>query len=202
MKLRTRSDNSGMTLIESMIAVGISTFVFAGVISVFVMAQNVMHHTAQLNRVNSEARNFSEWLSRDLRSAIVVEDQLAFDGQIYSVTDGDLILRVPSIDEDEYVIRTNGSYDHVLYFLTEHECSEVIVREVIPNALSSREPGEKIFGDNVTGSSFRGVDTSILTGAGVIQYQFKDENAMRGTDHKMAVSGCVRLRNRSGIFAQ
>jgi len=186
----------GFTLIESLIGVTIVTMVVGGVIGVFISIQKVMFEVADVNRLNGEVRNFSDWIGRDLRMS---KGLVAGEAVYPSHTDA-LVIKLPPIDENEYAILDTEEFDMAAYYLEKLESgSQVLIREVVPCGISGREPvAEMIFGTDVEGSNVTGMFAAKpdALGAFVVHYRFKDTMVLRGKRLKTYISGSIKLRNR------
>lgn len=194
---RTGLPERGFTLLETLIALGVSTAVVLGVVGVFMMIQRVMLETARLNWVNNEARNFSDWFGRDARMAA----GLFPAAEIFPDLENVIILEVPSVDENDRIISVTQTLDLVAYYPSTEGEGTVMVRRVIPNPESSRESSVRTFGRGLEGSSFSGTFASKpdVLGAFVIHYQFKDRQVFRDEIYEMPISGSIRLRNKEQI---
>lgn len=192
----------GYTFVETMIAVGVSTMVIASTISIFVMIERVAFESGRINKINNEARMFSDFVSRDLRMA----NRLADRYDIYSVTEGSLIMKVPSIDANEYILDVLSAtdeiilhtFDYIVYFRDERDNPDVVIREVFPNPASARTRQSTLFGNYVSGNSYTGTFDVLpnALGAFVVYYQFMDTHHFQDNVYEMPISGSIRLRNK------
>ncbi len=184
----------GFTLIESMISVAITSMIVAGVIAVFIAVQATMMKTAELNRVNTEARAFSDRLTRDLRmgAGLVPATDVLPDST------GAMIIKLPPIDEDEYAILNTTEFDLVAYYEDEQPDGTVIIRQVMPCDISSRRAESMVFGNAVRGNAVEGTFSAKpdALGAFVVHFRFKDSRVLRGKTYESFVSGSIRQRNK------
>ncbi len=197
-----RSFRRGFTMIESLIAMTISGMAIAGAFSVFIMAQRITYETDHINRVDNEARLFSDTVSKDIRQAAGL---LAVYG-IYNVTDGHLILKVPAIDSGEFILdyvdpAYTGdlvTFDYVVYYPNQYGDLSVIVREVFPDPASARDRSTRVFGNIVKLNSFFGNFAAVedALGAFVLRYNFLDTLQFQAKEYQQPVTGSVRLRNK------
>lgn len=197
-----RPARRGFTMIESLIAMAISGMAIAGAFSVFIMAQRITYENDHINRVDNEARLFSDTVSKDIRQAAGL---LAVYG-IYNVTDGHLILKVPAIDAGEFILdyvdpAYTGdivTFDYVVYYPNQYGDLSVIVREVFPDPASARERSTRVFGNIVKLNSFFGNFATVedALGAFVLRYNFLDTLQFQAKEYRQPVTGSVRLRNK------
>lgn len=184
----------GFTLVESMVSVAIISLLSSGIVAVFIAVQATMMKTAELNRVNTEARSFSDRLTRDLRMGA----GLMHGAEIIPDGTGALVIMLPPIDEDEYAILNSSEFDLVLYYEDEQPDGTVIVREVMPSADSSRRAESMVFGNAVRGNALQGSFSAKpdSLGAFVVHFRFKDTRMLRGKSYESFVSGSIRQRNK------
>ena len=179
-----------MTMVELMVAIGLGVIVSIGAISIFIMVLQGTAASIYFNQANQEAHLAVDAMTRDIRMASGVEESFAQGGAEYDRADDVLILKVPSIDENEDIIDIDNTFDRIVYFSETVEDEKVLFRTVLPNAQSSRKASEKKMG----AGSFA-IKPDAL-GAFVINYQFKPRKELRDKEYTMAVSGSVRLRNK------
>ena len=193
LRLFAGSCRRAFTLMEIMVASSLSLIVAAESIGVMIYVMQATTKAHHLNQTAKEARLVSDLLARDIRGAAGL--QAGYQG--FSAGEDTLILRVPSIDDNEDVIDPENAFDRIIY----HPGGEglpVLVREVIPNASSSRGAETKVIGNLMTGKSFKGTFATMpdALGAYVIHYQLSVTTTFRGQPLEMPVSGSVRFRNR------
>jgi len=177
-----------------MIAASISLMVGVAATSIFLMVLTLQNRALAFNRLNQQTRIVPDYTARDLRQAISVEDSF----NQYSSTDSNvLILRIPALGADGYATGSNSVIDTVVYHPDDTN-PDRLVREVFPDATSSRSNERRVVGNVSQGlafaSEFGGLDGD-LTNATIIHYRFDAEINQNGTTIATPISGSVRLRN-------
>jgi hypothetical protein len=181
-----------MTLVEAMISASLGAIVALGTISAMVIVQRGTLETFWLNESSRQSRIIADLVAKDLRGAIEIES--AFD--TFTAGDDTIILKVPSIDSDENIIDLDTTFDRIIYHPGGD--SSVIVREVHPDANSSRIETHEVIGNIVSEPTYQGTFATHpnALGAYVVHYQFTASKTIRGKTFKVPVSGSVRLRNK------
>jgi len=199
--MRTRSSRRrGMTLVEVIIAGGISAVIGMAAITILVMSSRMASDNALYAKVNAEARLLSDMLSRDIREAVSLEPTLTDGSDTYTMSDTTLILRVPSVDNTGTPTDIENDHDFIVYHSA---LDKAIYRTIIPGADSSRTRESKLLGKSddpriaFTGSYSAQPDA---LGTYLVHYEFRSERTRaNGPSTKnviMAVSGAVFLRNK------
>jgi type II secretory pathway pseudopilin PulG len=139
-----RKQNFGFSLVEAVIVIALVVVLSIVVVNMFI-GQNRIYktQTAELG-VNAGARN-----SLDDIDAFVRGSSTAL-GSYTTYTAGPqvLILQIQSIDVQNKLIA--GTFDHVVYYLLGTD----LIREIFPNAASTRSAGTKQLARNVNGLVF------------------------------------------------
>ena len=195
--LRLFRGRRGMTLIEVVFASAISAIISIGAVSVAVYQQRSTMKIYQLNQTGQEARVLGDHLTRDARMAVSLEASYL----TFTAGDDTLILKVPSIDDDENIIDVDSSFDHIVYHLEDGggpAGMSVLVRDVFPGAGSSRAESTVVIGDFITDSAVGGTFAVVPDALGVfvIHYQCISGQTLLGRTHETTISGSVRLRNK------
>ena len=182
----------GMTLIELMIAMSISSVMAVGAVTSMVIVQRGAIEAFWLHESHRESRMISDLIARDIRGAVGLDS----DFNSFTTGAGTIILRMPSINSDGDIIDIENDFDRVVYYPKTGEIS-VLVREVIPGPGSSRSSTTDVIGNIVTGRDFHGTFATMpdALGAFVVHYQFTASRTLGDKTFEVPVSGSVRLRN-------
>jgi len=183
-----------MSVLELLFASVISLILITGTLSVFIMTQKNAMTAVRYNKDNSEARLISDMVAKDVRGAVGLEASYGS----YTSSNNTLILKIPSIDSNENVIDVENTFDRIIYHPNETD-SDIIEREVFPDASSSRASGTKTIGKALMGSDYEGtflIQPNAL-GAYVIHFQFMIRRTFQGVDYEMPISGSIKLRNKT-----
>lgn len=184
-----------MTLVELLVASGISAIIGLSSTSLFVHSAKVTRHASLFNQVTGEASLISETIASDVRHAASLEYSL----DSFVASDKTLILKIPSIDSDENVIDVENTFDYIIYHPGETADSNVVVREVRPHASSSRLQESKVLGFDVRRSGYTGtflIKPDAL-GAYVVHFRLTPSRSFQDNTYEMPISGSVRLRNKN-----
>lgn len=188
-----------MTLVETVIAVAISSAFVAGALAISVYAQRATVHAVQHNLVERESRYVSDLMTRDLRNAINLQANFSDGTNTWAAGNDTIILRLPAINAQDRAIDIHNIHDHIIY--TNQGTGNVMWRRVRPHAQSTRAVSDRAIGRSVTPDlSLQGtflVKPDAL-GAFVVHYQFLARQSLgdRLYLYEKPVAGSVRLRNK------
>lgn len=187
-----RRARRGMSLVEMLVAVTVSAVIAAGTIATYVYCLRVTGDAFRFNQVDGEARRVSDVISRDLRQARGLDATFVSEADTYTTGSTQLIIRIPSIDDDGAIIDIDNEFDHVVYLPEppnlEHDTT-ITVRLVYPGASSSRQSSRTEVGRGMF--SFK-EDLRVY----VVHYQFVADRQWRDKTYEMPISGSTRLRNQ------
>ncbi len=115
---RKKSLTRGISLIEVLIAVALSAFVLIGVLSLFISGQQyIISQDARVDAIE-ESRNPLELIARDIKEAVeVFSGSVTIDGNSYTTSPNCLVLKIPSIDVNGYIIDIDNEFDYIAYSL-------------------------------------------------------------------------------------
>lgn len=143
----------GLTLVEVLIAMGISIVV--GALLVIVIINSAGLYTNQSSRLQ-EGLNINDTLA-EIRTNIKQSSAIApsyISDVTYTSSPTQLVLRVSSIDNLGNIIA--DTFDYYVYFLE----GNTLHFKIFPDALSTRKSQTKIFSTNVNSVNFQYFDLS------------------------------------------
>lgn len=184
----------GITLVEMMITVVISTALGIGAILCLIAAQKSAATSFRFNQINQEARLVSDTLVHTIRSAVSIEPSY----QSFTTSNDTLILKLPSINADEDAIDIENVFDYIIYHPDNINGTYVIVSEILPSASSIRTAEKKVIGAGISSSAYTGTFLAKpdALGAYVIHYQLMATRNLKNKTYNFPLSGSVRLRNK------
>ncbi|MDD5556947.1 MAG: hypothetical protein PHN82_06835 [bacterium] len=110
---RARRASAGFTLVETLVAAGLSVAVLAAVLAVYVGQQRNFLVGNTYIAIHKEARTAMDWIARDIRWAIEV---VPSHGS-HATGDACLVLKVPSIDGNGDILDVANDHDYIIYRL-------------------------------------------------------------------------------------
>lgn len=138
----------GFTLVEVIIATAILGSLLAVVGGVFAVAvKNYQTETAKTN-LYREINYAADAISNELKNGAVIPS--SYD--VYTLSQNTLIIGLPALDENENFIYTEGVLNKDIYIYTLSQGN--LIKKVIPDPSSSREPKESVVLTNVSSVNF------------------------------------------------
>jgi Tfp pilus assembly protein PilW len=148
----------GLTFVELIVAVGISTVLMATVFTITLMARQAYEASTIFVDICGGARIGMDWISRDLRWSSQVLSNITIDTQTYATADNELVLEIPSIDGSGDVI--TGTSDYVVYHLnTTHPAR--LERILDADSTSSRSDEAHVITNNMNALFFSSGGTGL-----------------------------------------
>jgi len=177
--------NRGVTLVELLVALGISVLLFASVFTVNLMARQTFEFSANFVDVHGGTRMGMDWMAKDVRWANQILSSIVIGSDTYTTADDELVLEIPSIDNSGIVIE--GTSDYVVYHLNASD--ETILERIIDaDATSSRSDETRTISNNVNTIAF----SSNGTGLGsIVDVTSLTQVEVNLTTQKTALSGKV-----------
>jgi hypothetical protein len=161
--LRLRS-RRGISLVEVLVAVGISTLLFASVFTVNLLARQTFEFSSTYMDTHSGTRIGMDWMTQDVRWANQILSSITINSVLYTTANDVLVLEIPSIDGNDDVI--SGTNDYVVYHLNADDAT-ILERTVDADAASSRADETRTITNNVDTLSFSSNGTALASVADV-----------------------------------
>jgi type II secretory pathway pseudopilin PulG len=158
---KRESSQKGITLIEILIGVSISSLVMLALLSLYIDGQKYFFNQGAKADTIEDSSTPNEWISRDIRSAIQAVGTYAGSDETYSTSSDTLsdtlVLQIPSVDDTESII--SGSSDYIIY-RQNPDHPNFLERIIDADDLSVRSDSTRIMADDVNSMTFRYYDTS------------------------------------------
>ena len=121
MNINRLSRQSGFTLVETIISVGLIVVVAALITSTTVITQKMFYGQKSEAKMQRDSKKVMAYISQDVRMAFIVLDTYPEDTQEYSYASSSqtIILKMRSIDSSGHPI--SGSYDYIIYTMSPNE---------------------------------------------------------------------------------
>ena len=147
MKARTKKPKPrGLTLVELLITVAVVSLILSALLSLYSAGQRYfLEESVKLDGLR-DIRYVRNWISRDIKEAV----QVLPSWDVYTASDSCLILRIPSVDANGYVIDIENDYDHVVYRLNPQIPSRLERILDAKDGVSSRSDGSRFLSTQVS----------------------------------------------------
>lgn len=144
----SKQDQRGISLMETMVVVGIMSIVMVVVSQVFVVNGRLMATTIARADDENSAVLAVRRIGDNARGAVSVEAAATVNATAYDSDEDSLVLRLPSLDTDDSVIP--ATYDLVAFY-RHPTLTDEIWTDTEPGAGSVRPAGpKKLSGHNIT----------------------------------------------------
>jgi Tfp pilus assembly protein PilV len=184
-----------MTLIEALIGLVIMSILLASLLSFFAKGQRDFFRGNVRSDVLDKARYPLSWIGRDVNVAQLVDwkhEEIWASGAV-------LILQLPCLDVNGYVINDIHQWDHIVYSVTNNR----LTRHCHPHPSSYRQAGDKVLADNVAGLAITYYDatenilTSGYTAAVAVKAEVTVSTNVGSRNFRQALSSRFTLRNKA-----
>lgn len=185
----------GMTLIETLIGLVIMSMLLASLLSFFAKGQQDFFQGNVRSDVLDKARYPLSWIGRDVNVAQLVDWKHAEIWASGTV----LILELPCLDVNGYVINDINQADHIVYSVANNR----LTRYCTPHPSSYRQAGDKVLADNVAGLAITYYDanenvlTSGYTAAVAVKAEVTVSTDVGSRNFRQALSSRFTLRNKA-----
>jgi len=198
MKKRTKKTKPrGLTLVELLITVSIVSLVLSALLSLYSAGQRYfLGESVMLDKLR-DIRFVRNWITRDIKEAVEVLPSW----DVYTVSDSCLILRIPSVDANGYVIDIENDYDHVVYRLNPQIPSRLERILDAKDGVSARSDGSRLLSSQVSSFLLSSEGVSLSTVADFSQVASVDvslvaQQTLLGRSYQETLQTGVMLRNR------
>ncbi|UCE21519.1 MAG: prepilin-type N-terminal cleavage/methylation domain-containing protein [Candidatus Aminicenantes bacterium] len=198
MKKRTKKAKPrGLTLVELLITVSVISLVLSALLSLYSAGQRYfLGESVMLDKLR-DIRFIRNWITRDIKEAVEVLPSW----DVYTVSDSCLILRIPSVDANGYVIDIENDYDHVVYRLNPQIPSRLERILDAKDGVSARSDGSRLLSSQVSSFLLSSEGVSLSTVADFSQVASVDvslvaQQTLLGRSYQETLQTGVMLRNR------
>lgn len=141
----------GISLMEFLLVMALSTVIMLALLSLFVSGQKYFMNQDAKSDAIEDSQYPIRWLTRDINEAVeVIPGPIEIDGSFYSTSSVSLVLKVPSIDANGLIINIDALFDYIVYRLNPDHTSWL---ERVIDALdgtSARLDSSRVLADDVT----------------------------------------------------
>ncbi len=198
MKTKTKKTKpKGLTLVELLITVSVISLVLSALLSLYSAGQRYfLEENVKLDGLR-DIRYVWNWITRDIKEAVEVLPSW----DVYTVSDSCLILRIPSVDANGYVIDIENDYDHVVYRLNPQIPSRLERILDAKDGVSSRSDTSRFLSTQVSSFllSSEGVNLSSVADfsqVASIDVSMITQQTLLGRSYQETLQTGVMLRNR------
>jgi Tfp pilus assembly protein PilW len=186
-----KNNQTGFTLIEVVIVLGISMFILFGLLTLFDWHGRIYSLEQADVRATSSARTALNNMSDAIAQGTYIQSWRTVSGTTYTTDSHTLVLEMPTIDSTGNFVA--GSYDYIIYYLSNgnlYQLSDFAASSVRKNKSKLLAEGVQTF--NLT---YNAVDVSQAT---TITIDLITSIQVRGTTNATAhVNDTVLLRNHT-----
>ncbi len=198
MKAKTKKTKpKGLTLVELLITMAVVSLVLSALLSLYSEGQQYfLGESVKLDGLR-DIRYVQNWITRDIKEAVEVLPSW----DVYTVSDSCLILRIPSVDANGYVIDIENDYDHVVYRLNPQIPSRLERILDAKDGVSTRSDGSRFLSTQVSSFllSSEGVNLASVADfsqVASVDISFITQQTLMGRSYQETLQTGVMLRNR------
>lgn len=180
--LRLRS-RRGVSLVEILVAVGISSLLLASVSTINLLASQTSEYGTTYMATHAGTRQGIDWMTQDIRWANQILSSITISSTLYTTADDTIVLEIPSIDSSGNVIAETN--DYVVYHLNSED-NTILERILDAHEDSSRSDATKTIAQNVSALGFSANGTGL---ASVSDVTVLSQVEIALTTQKTAASG-------------
>jgi hypothetical protein len=192
----------GISLIELLMGLAVSSIVILAFLSLFVIGQKTFYNQDARSSTVDNTRFPMNWLTKDINMATtVLPGPVTISGTNYSTSENCLILQVPGIDANGWIIDIDSHLDTIVYALDpEHP---LWLRRIVDaeDGVSARVDTSRVVSDNIDSLIFGYLDAAetevgSYDEAEVITVSFNSTRQGLGRTYQQGVTTSIKLRNR------
>lgn len=192
MHIRSKKNNRGVTLIETMIGLAISALLVVILSYCLIIVLRLNEAQKTISALTSSTDRGIYRISSSIQQSSQILASAVISGTTYTTSSTELVLKIPSVDSSTGQI-ISGSYDTVVYRRNPSDLSEL--QEITDaQAGSARFDGTHLIARFVTNLLFR-YNNSNYSSASVATVFLKTGTTVRGVLKESANQTTVRLRN-------
>jgi prepilin-type N-terminal cleavage/methylation domain-containing protein len=198
MKNRTKKTRPrGLTLVELLITMAVISLVLSALLSLYSAGQRYfLGENIKLDGLR-DIRYVQNWITRDIKEAV----QVLPSWDAYTASDSCLILRIPSVDANGFVIDIDNDYDHVVYRLNPQIPSRLERILDAKDGVSTRSDGSRFLSTQVSSFLLSSEGVSLSSVADFSQVASVDismitQQTLLGRSYQETLQTGVMLRNK------
>lgn len=190
MTLTTQKNlQSGFTIIEIVIVIGISIILLVGLLNLFYWHQRIYSQEEASVRTTASVRSALVNISEAAAQAVTIEASHNFSGTDYTTSGSTLVLKLPAINSSDSVIA--NTYDYFVFYL--NGSSVYLIIE--PGAGSIRGAVSKKLADNVQSFALT-YNNGTPSAASTVTIDMQAVITTRNNNVTTQVSDTIFLRNK------
>lgn len=179
---------SGFTLIETIVVIGILVIVMFGIYLIYTGFYNVYNsQQAQINVSSSAGQSIYEVENYTLQADQVLSSH-SFSATTYTTDADTLVLEIPSIDSSGDIV--SSKYDYVAFYLSGNNFYRILA----PDASSSRKAGTRQLSNAAQSLTFT-YDTATMSLVKEVTIDFTTQTTVRGKIISNHLHQILHLRN-------
>lgn len=133
-----RPMSCGLTVIEVIMALTLMSILMTAVMILYSVSQTFFFNQSQKADAVLDSRSPLVWIGRDIREALeVLPGPIVIDDRTYTTSGSSVILKLPSVDANGFIIDIDSVFDTVIYY-RHQQYSDRLVRVVDADESSSR----------------------------------------------------------------
>ena len=188
----------GFTLIELLVIVAIGSFLVLAMLSLYVAGQKYFMTGTARTDVLRDNRQVLNWVSQDVKEGI----QVLPSWDVYTTSSSCLVLQVPSLDSNGFIIDIDNEFDHIVYGLNSEFPNRLERIIDAKDGVSSRADSARVITTRVNSFqlSSEGVDLSSVSDfsqVSRIEVTLITAKNLLGRTFQETLRTGVKLRNKS-----
>ena len=193
----------GLTLIEILIVLAVSSILVVALLSLFIAGQKYFINQDARADALEDSRFPITWITRDIKEAVqVVPGPITIGSNDYSTSSNCLVLQVPSIDGTGTIINIDSDLDYIVYCLNTSYPNRLERIIDAKDGVSSRIDTTRIVADSVNSFSLSFYDTdggtvSVYSDTLSVDISLSSTRTGIGRTFQEATNTKVKLRNKS-----
>jgi len=186
----------GISIIELLVTIVIFTIVSGILVAIFISGWRTFHWQSSQADTQAQAKFVTSTISREIQQADRVLASRTFGAESYTSSATTLILEIPSIDANQYIIE--GSYDFEVFYLDPADPKKLkLKREANPS--SARRTETKTISGSIENLTFvyKKGDVEVSPAESeIVTIKITTSQTSYGKTQKTSLVGQAKLRNK------
>lgn len=199
---KNQSWPKGLTLIEILIVIAVSSILVVALLSLFISGQKYFINQDARSDAIEDSRFPVTWITRDIKEAVqVIAGPITIGSSDYSTSANCLVLQVPSIDASGAIIDIDNDFDYIVYCQDSQNTSRLERVIDAKDGVSSRIDSTRGIADSVNSFALSFYDTDGGTVANysdtlTVDVSLSSRRTGIGRTFQEAANTQVKLRNK------
>lgn len=193
-KYNFEKENSGFTLIETIITLSLFTILSIGIITIFNIYKEygaIFPKSLYSSIIKKDHSETIEQFKNHIKQAQLIVATTSIESTLFTTNTTTLILQLRSIDDSKNILP--GSYDTVIFYIDTSTSPMVFYKKVIPSPQSSRTGGTFLINNKIKNLSFI-YNTSNPKDANLIEIILETSNFSQNNEIKEKSDFKIGLR--------